>query len=228
MQLHKILLLEPFYTYPGGEIGYDDGTAENARAFNAAGNAWAVKMSLPEGKENGIVTDGVFRFWDTEWPVPGGTAFAVEVWDATGADGTPGKKLAGPIDATALRNGQWTVVDLTEHNIVVNGDFFMVYRQTFANPNTPGLATDENGTNAERSYQGVSGAWSPSPAAEGNYMIRARVSYEVLGPVITSPAADLVTNEAAITVEGTASPTTTIELKQNGEDAGSVVVGDRW
>src|SRR5690606_31668791 len=25
--------LEPFFTYPGGEIGYDDGTAENARAF---------------------------------------------------------------------------------------------------------------------------------------------------------------------------------------------------
>ena len=25
-------------------------------------------MSLPEGKEKGIVTDGVFRFWDTEWP----------------------------------------------------------------------------------------------------------------------------------------------------------------
>ncbi|MFJ7826052.1 S8 family serine peptidase [Psychrobacillus sp. NPDC096623] len=218
--------LEPYYTYPGGEIGYDDGTAENARAFNAAGNAWAVKMSLPEGKENGIVTDGVFRFWDTEWPNPGGTAFAVEVWDATGADGTPGKKLAGPIDATALRNGQWTVVDLTEHNITVNGDFFMVYRQTFANPNTPGLATDENGVNAERSYQGVSGAWSPSPAAEGNYMIRARVSYEVVGPIITSPEAGLVTNEPQFTVEGTASPTTTIKLKQNGEDAGSVVVDE--
>ncbi|SDN33346.1 bacillopeptidase F. Serine peptidase. MEROPS family S08A [Psychrobacillus sp. OK028] len=220
------IALEPFYTYPGGEIGYDDGTAENARAFNAAGNAWAVKMSLPEGKENGIVTDGVFRFWDTEWPNPGGTAFAVEVWDATGADGAPGKKLAGPIDATALRNGQWTVVDLTEHNISVNGDFFMVYRQTFANPNTPGLATDENGVNAKRSYQGVSGAWSPSPAAEGNYMIRARVSYEVVGPIITSPEAGLVTNEPQFTVEGTASPTTTIKLKQNGEDAGSVVVDE--
>ncbi|TQR16590.1 S8 family peptidase [Psychrobacillus vulpis] len=219
------IALEPFYTYPGGEIGYDDGTAENARAFNAAGNAWAVKMSLPEGKENGIVTDGVFRFWDTEWPVPGGTAFAVEVWDTTGANGAPGKKLAGPIDATALRNGEWTVVNLTEHNIVVNGDFYMVYRQTFANPNTPGLATDENGTNAGRSYQSVSGAWSPSPAEEGNYMIRARVSYEVHGPAITSPVADSVTNKASISVEGTASPTTTIELKQNGEVAGSVVVG---
>ena len=219
------LSLEPYYTYPGGEIGYDDGTAENARAFNAAGNGWAVKMSLPEGKENGIVTDGVFRFWDTEWPVPGGTAFAVEVWDANGVDGTPGKKLAGPIDATALRNGEWTVVDLSEHNITVNGDFYMVYSQTFANPNTPGLATDEDGTNAERSYQYVSGAWSPSPAEEGNYMIRARVSYEVNAPVITSPTTDTTTNEKNLTVEGNASPTTTIQLDNNGEEVESMVVG---
>ncbi|MGE6488781.1 S8 family serine peptidase [Paenisporosarcina sp. NPDC076898] len=224
--LELSLALEPFYTYPGGEIGYDDGTAENARAFNAAGNAWAVKMSLPEGKENGIVTDGVFRFWDTEWPVPGGTAFAVEVWDATGPEGAPGKKLTESINATALRNGEWTVVDLTEHNIVVNGDFYMVYRQTFANPNTPGLATDENGTNAERSYQSVSGTWSASPVAEGNYMIRARVSYEVSAPVITSPTSDLATNNSAITIEGSASPTTTIQLKNNDGDAGSVVVGN--
>ncbi|MGB3261211.1 S8 family serine peptidase [Paenisporosarcina sp.] len=220
------LALEPFYTYPGGEIGYDDGSAENARAFNAAGNAWAVKMSLPEGKENGIVTDGVFRFWDTEWPVPGGTAFAVEVWDASGPEGAPGKKLTESINATALRNGEWTVVDLTEHNIIVNGDFYMVYRQTFANPNTPGLATDENGTNAERSYQSVSGTWSASPETEGNYMIRARVSYEVSAPVITSPNSDLATNNSAITIEGSASPTTTIQLKNNGDVTGSVVVGN--
>ncbi|MBK3494777.1 S8 family serine peptidase [Viridibacillus sp. YIM B01967] len=217
--------LKPFHTYPGGEIGYDDGTAENAHAFNAAGNAWAVKMSLPEGKGSGVVTDGVFRFWDTEWPVPGGTAFAVEVWDATGAQGTPGKKLAGPIDATALRNGEWTVVDLSEHNIIVNGDFYMVYRQTLASPNTPGLATDESGKNAGRSYQGVSDAWSPSPAEEGNYMIRARVSYEVQGLVITSPAANFVTNEAMTKIEGTATPTATIKLKQNDKEVGTAVVG---
>ena len=58
----------------------------------------------------------------------------------------------------------------------------------------PGLATDENGPNAKRSYQHVGGAWSPAPAEEGNYMIRARVSYEVHAPVITSPGQDLVTN----------------------------------
>jgi bacillopeptidase F len=221
------ITMEPFYTVPGGEIGYDDGTAENARAFYDAGNGWAVKMSLPEGEEQAIVTDGVFQFHGTDWPNPGGTEFAVEVWDASGPDGMPGKKLAGPIDAEATRSlDEWTVVDLSEHAIQVNGDFYMVYIQTGANPNVPGLATDENGPNAERSYQYVGGAWSPSPAAEGNYMIRARVSYEVEVPVITSPTDGFMTNESEVTVEGTASPTTTVQLLNNGEEVGSLEVGD--
>ncbi len=70
----KNIALEPFYTYSGGEIGYDDSSAENARAFYDAGNGWAVRMSLPNGNESGIVTDGVFRFWDTSWPYPAGRA----------------------------------------------------------------------------------------------------------------------------------------------------------
>ncbi|WP_093134736.1 S8 family serine peptidase [Salinibacillus kushneri] len=218
--------LEPLYTYPGGEIGYDDGTAENARAFYDAGNAWAVKMSLPEGNDQAVVTDGVFRFWDEEWPQPGGTEFAVEIWDASGEEGLPGEKIAGPIDAEALRNGEWTVVDLREHNIFVDGDFYMVYVQTHPNPDTPGLATDESSENQERSYQRVGGEWSQTPASEGNYMIRARVSYEVEDPQITSPEAELITSEEEITVTGTASPTTTVELMNNGELAGTAEVGE--
>ncbi len=217
--------LDPYYTYPGGEIGYDDGTPENARAFYDAGNGWAVKMSLPEGRDSAIVTDGVFRFWDTEWPVPGGTEFAVEVWDA-GSNGLPGKKLAGPIAGTAKRDGTWTSVNLRDHNIIVDGDFYMVYIQTKANPNAPGLATDESSTNAKRSYQYVGGAWSASPAEEGNYMIRARVDYEIAKPVITTPESGLVTNQETVTIEGTASPTTTIQLKNNGEEVGSAEIGD--
>ncbi|ASK64399.1 peptidase S8 [Virgibacillus phasianinus] len=219
--------LEPLYTYPGGEIGYDDGTAENARAFYDAGNGWAVKMSLPEGKESALVTDGVFKFWNEEFPNPGGTEFAVEVWDASGTDGLPGKKIAGPINAEAIRDETaWTVIDLSEHNIMVDGDFYMVYIQTDPNPVTPALATDESSPNAERSYQLVGGAWSQSPANEGNYMIRARVSYEVDAPVITSPGEDTITNEPNITVEGTASPTTTVQLVNNEEEIGTAEVGD--
>lgn len=218
--------LEPFYTVPGGEIYYDDGTAENARAYYDAGNKWAVKMSLPEGKDTAIVTDGVFQFHDTDWPIPGDTPFAVEVWSA-GNDGMPDEKLAGPIEAEAIRDlDEWTVVDLRNESIQVDGDFYMVYVQTQANPNVPGLATDESSPNAERSYQEVGGAWSQSPASEGNYMIRARVDYAVEKPVITSPEDGLVTNEAHVTVEGTASPETSIKVLNNGEEVGSVDIVD--
>lgn len=219
--------LEPLYTYPGGEIGYDDGTAENARAFYDAGNGWAVKMSLPEGKDTGVVTDGVFKFWGDEFPDPGGTEFAVEVWDASGKDGTPGEKIAGPIDAEAVRDEtDWTVVDLSKESIQVDSDFYMVYVQTNENTAAPALATDEDGPYAERSYEFVSGDWAASPADEGNYMIRARVDYEIDTPAITSPDDGTLTNEDEVTVEGTASPTTTVQLENNGEEAGSQEVDD--
>src|SRR5699024_2399805 len=70
------------------------------------------------------------------------------------------------------------------------------------------------------------GSWEQSPANEGNYMIRARVAYEVEAPVISSPTEDFITNESDVTIEGTASPTTTIELQSNGEAVDSVEVGD--
>ena len=208
--------LRPFIGY-AGEIGYDDGTAENARAFYDAGNGWAVKMSLKEGESQALVTGALLRFWDTSWPSPGGTAFDVSVYDASGANGAPGKKLAGPFSHTALRDGNWTHVNLAEHGIMVEGDFYILYTQTAPNPNAPGLGTDEDGTNAGRSWQYVSGAWSPAPEAEGNYMIRATVNYELEVPVITSPADGSYTNKGTATVEGTSSPNTAITLFNNGE-----------
>jgi bacillopeptidase F len=213
--------IKPFIGYPG-EIGYDDGTAENARAFYDAGNGWAVKMSLAKGNERALVTGGLFRFWDTEWPVPGGTAFKVAVYDATGVDGAPGKKLAGPIDATALRNGEWTHVNLSEHGIVVEGDFYLVYIQAGINTESPGLATDEDGENALRSWQLVGGGWSPSPEDEGNYMIRAVVDYEVTAPSITTPVDGSYTNVGTVTVEGSAAPTTTVHIYNDGVEIATV------
>lgn len=217
--------LEPFIGYPG-EIGYDDGTAENARAFYDAGNGWAVKMSLNEGEEKALVRGGLFRFWDTEWPVPGGTEFAVEVWDATGPDGAPGNKLAGPIVGEAQRNGEWTTVDLSQEGIITEGDFYLVYIQTKANPNAPGLATDENGPLSERSWQYVGGSWTATPSEEGNYMIRALVDYEVTPPVITSPEDGTYTNQEKAVIEGTSSPGTTVHLFNGEEEAVSVEASD--
>lgn len=219
--------LEPFYTYPGGEIGYDDGTAENALSFYDAGNGWAVKMSLPDDKESAVVTEGVFQFWDDEFPDPGSTDFAVEVWDSSGEDGMPGEKLAGPIDAEAVRDlDEWTIVDLSEENIIVEDDFYMVYIQSVDNPLGPGLATDEDSPNSDRNYRLVDGTWENAPLDEGNYMIRSRVNYELETPVINSPNDGDITSDKDVTVEGTASPTTEVKLLNSGEDVGVVDVDD--
>ncbi|WP_053217671.1 S8 family serine peptidase [Virgibacillus senegalensis] len=217
--------MDPFIGYPG-EIGYDDGTAENARAFYDAGNGWAVKMSLADGQESAMVTGGLFRFWTEDWPVPGGEEFQVAVYDASGPDGSPGQKLGGPYDATALRNGEWTHVDLADKGISVSGDFYMVYIQTQPNPNTPGLGTDEDGENAGRSWQLVDGGWSPTPESEGNYMIRALVNYAAEAPVIESPSNNSYTNEEVVTVTGSAAPATTLTVYNNEEEAAVTEVGE--
>ncbi|OMP68831.1 serine protease, partial [Agrobacterium tumefaciens] len=206
--------LKPFIGFPG-EIAYDDGSPENARAFVAAGNAWAVRMT-PE-HEVAQLTGASLRFWNTEWPQPGGTAFQYAVYDASGGNGAPGRLLAGPFDGTALRNNQWTAVEFPEP-VVVEGDFYIVYVQTEAGNNAPGLATDETGVNAARSWQRVSGVWSQAPAEEGNYMIRAVVRYPVNAPVITSPVDKTYTNEKIVTITGT-SPASGAEIRiYNGEE----------
>lgn len=53
----KETALKPFVGYPG-EIAYDDGTAENANSYFAAGNGWAVKMTLADGKDKGSLQEG--------------------------------------------------------------------------------------------------------------------------------------------------------------------------
>lgn len=209
------LALKPFVGVPG-EIGYDDGTAENARAFYDAGNGWAVRMTPPGGVA--VVTGGLFRFWDTEWPVPGGTDFQYAIYDASGIDGSPGRLIAGPFQGTAHRDGTWTEVRFPTP-VAVQGDFYMTYNQTAPYPNSPGLATDEDGENAGRSWQLVGGGWSPSPADEGNYMIRAKILNEVNAPVITSPENGSYTNQSEITVTGVTAKAEGVHIKvYNGEE----------
>lgn len=53
-------------------------------------------MTLKDGKEHGMLTGGLFKFWGADWPDPGGTEFQAEVYDASGPDGAPGSKIAGP------------------------------------------------------------------------------------------------------------------------------------
>lgn len=78
-------------------------------------------MSLPEGKDRAMITGGKFLFSSG-----GGDEFQVEVFDATGPDGAPGERIAGPIDASAIKNGDWTTVDLRDEGLMVEDDFYIV------------------------------------------------------------------------------------------------------
>lgn len=216
--------LEPFVGIPG-ELAYDDGTAENAWAYYDPGNGWAVRFSPGEGQTVRI-RGARLRFWDTSWPIPGGTEFAVEVWDASGPDGAPGRRLAGPVPGNARRDGSWTEVDLSHLGLVVQGDFYIAYIQTGVYPNVPGLATDDNGPFAGRSWELVGGTWAPSPPEEGNRMIRALVDVAVGSPTITSPADGAVVNTPEVQVTGSTAPGALVTLYRNGEAAGSATAAD--
>lgn len=208
------LELKPFYGYPGEEIAYDDGTGEGGSWFHEAGNGWGVKMSLAEGQDQAMVTGGKFLFSKT-----GGDKFQVVIFDASGVNGAPGERIAGPVDATAIKNGEWTTVDLRDEGIVVKDDFYMVYMQSQDSREAPKLQQDKNGPFTERSWENYQGHWYQleSNFLTGNKMIRALVDYEMDTPVITSPEEDYITSEAEITVEGKATPTTKIQLMINGE-----------
>lgn len=220
----KDIQMRPFIGY-SGLISYDNGTAEDATGFYAAGNGWGVHMTLPDGKNSAMLTAGIFKFWDTVWPNPGATPFKVAVYSAA-ADGTPGTMIAGPYDGTAVRDKtQWTTVDLSSYGITVPHDFYLVYIQEGAYPNCPGIGCDEDGPNAYRTYQLVNGAFSQY-TGYGNIMIRAAVSYEAQAPVINTPQNNLYTNNGTLTVSGTACPNLNVQILNNNAVAATVMPDD--
>lgn len=217
----QTIQLDPFYSYPGGELVYDDGTSEGGAWFLEAGNGWGVRMSLDEGKDQAMVTGAKFMFSNR-----GGTDFQFAVMDASGADGGPGKIIAGPFDGKADLTGKWQTFDISEYGILVEDDFYIVYLQTQDRANTPRLEQDKKGEWTSRSWEMYKGYWYQLEPnwLTGNKMIRAVVDYEIEKPVITSPVQNQVVTGSPITIEGKGSPTTDIEIHLNGEVAGKTTV----
>src|SRR5699024_4696271 len=226
------LKLEPFYNSDSSEIKYDNGDYGKNLAFGKQGNGFAVRMSLAEGETSAMLTGAKLQFWADHVPVPGGDDILISVYDAKGEDGAPGNKLAGPIEAKAKRDlYSWTEVDLSHLGIFVEDDFYIAYLQADNYPYVPGFVTDGDSFNfAERSWDYIGGQWFQAEEDTGNYMIRAEVDYgeepTVTAPVITSPDSGVMTNNEKIDVEGTATPETTLQLNNNGEEVVSVEVGE--
>ncbi|MEW8971875.1 MAG: S8 family serine peptidase, partial [Mesobacillus sp.] len=207
-------------------LTYDDGTAESLNYFHTEGNGWAVKMSLAEGENRGVLTGGLFKFDGGNRPDPGGTEFLVEVFDASGPNGSPGKKIAGPLNAKAVRSyTDWTYVDLSGEEIVVGRDFYLAYIQKNPFPYVPAINRDTNGTWSGRSYSYIDGNWKQTVKSDGNYMIRATVAYDHAVPEISTPESKTFTAVDVITLEGKAQPNTEVHLYNNGVESAIVTSG---
>ncbi|MGY3716220.1 S8 family serine peptidase [Sutcliffiella cohnii] len=204
-------------------IAYDDGTAEALNYMHTPGNGWAVKMSLADGKNRAVLTGGHYKFDGGNRPDPGGTAFLVEVYDATGPNGLPGKKIAGPIEAEAIRSHtEWTFIDLSGEEIVVPSDFYLAYIQKDEFPYIPAINRDTSSGSSGRSYSYIDGVWKQAHVSDGNYMIRAVVAYDEAVPAITSPSNNTFTTDDVVTVNGKAQPNTNITLYNNGSEVAEV------
>ncbi|TDL76201.1 peptidase S8, partial [Peribacillus frigoritolerans] len=185
--IHSIdIHLKP-YIGTEGEISYDDGSAENVLLISGADEA-AVKMSLKDGQEQALLTAGLF-YIDPRWWNPGGENFQVDVYDATGPEGGPGKKLTESIPAKSDVVPGWVRVDLSPYSIYVPKEYFLVYSTQGPDPYVPTLGFDLSSQFSDRFWKLYKGEWLKveggsviGPFAAGldaaNPMIRSVVSYE--------------------------------------------------
>ncbi|MCM3704646.1 MULTISPECIES: S8 family serine peptidase [Cytobacillus] len=218
----KNIELKRYIGFPG-EVGYDDGTGENSWFWRGANNGFGIRMSLEKGITKSWVTGGLFKI-NTNFPSEGSTRFQVAVYDSSGPNGAPGIRIAGPFNADARTDGEWTHVDLTDKNIFVTGDFFLVYIQPDASSagTSPSLYSDHDGPFHDRNWDLFNGKWTNNLEPEyGNMMIRAIVNNAIPAPVIETPLDNTFTNKATVQVKGTVFSSHTVKIQNNGKEAAS-------
>jgi Zn-dependent metalloprotease/fibronectin type 3 domain-containing protein len=187
-------------TLPEYEISYDDDSAENALALNAAGNGIAVRMT-PLGYP---ATLGKVRVYIYDYSAPT-TPYLVRVYDDDGPGGVGGTMLA-EVQTNAEIGNTWVEVDLTALNLSFNdGDLYVaVIWITGASPGpTCYVGLDTNGSFEDRSWLVLTTGWDQSELhtyfPNSEFMVRctlfgpSKTVIEAQAPVATSnmPTFDL-------------------------------------
>ncbi|MGD6832412.1 cell wall-binding repeat-containing protein [Sutcliffiella halmapala] len=197
--------------FPGVAISYDDGTAENAKAYYSAGYGFATKMT-PE-KLAGLAGISVY-LWEANWPMPGGNEFSVAIHESN-EEGNPGKRVIDPTTVVGER-GQWNFVDLSEFDYKTDKDYFVVVLQTGDFPNVPGVGIDESSPFADRSYQmDNAGVFSKLGSSEGNFMIRSHLYYVLNEPTINGGSENVFVNEDTYAISGSVEEDGVVNIYNN-------------
>ena len=166
---------------------YDDGVQDNWTVWATANNKNAVKFQ-PVGYP--ATVSGVQINVGSINNYPAGSnpqiPFKVGVYDASGANGTPGA-LLGALETVTPAAGAFGYINYTfAAPVVINsGSFYIAMIQGGNAPNAMGLAIDTT-TQQLRSYsQFGTGPWLP---ASGNFMIRAIIT-GTGGPLLAATVA---------------------------------------
>lgn len=210
--------LAPFIGYDD-EIVYDDGEAENARAFYDGGNGWGARFTPDDMAQ---VAGASVYLWGTDWPSPGDNKLSVAVFDSL-PNGEPGEMVIEPFVVSGNR-GDWTYIDLSSFGFSTDRDFYIVYVQVGNYPDCAGIGFDESPPFSGRTYEWYMGEFSPVTADYGNVMIRANVKYLLAPPTLTSPPEGTHINTDSVTVSGFVSMGSLIRLYVNGVEASQVQV----
>jgi len=153
---------EPLLPFGGvqEEIAYDDGSAENALAFYDAGGEFAVRFT-PSSYPVSLQTARICLWVDgwTDGPDDDHEEFAVEGYDDDGAGGAPGTQLGTTVYTTATDWGWWDVDILGLGVTIIEGDFYIAYKQLSDLPDCEALCADTDATDG-RSWYWDSG-WGP-------------------------------------------------------------------
>nr|WP_239582674.1 cell wall-binding repeat-containing protein [Bacillus tianshenii] len=209
--------------FPGVAISYDDGSAENAKAYYSAGYGFATRMTPEKLAELAGIS---VYLWEANWPMPGGNEFSVAVHESN-EDGNPGKRVIAP-KTVAGERGQWNFVDLSEFEYQTDKDYFVVVLQTGDFPNVPGVGVDESSPSADRSYQmDNTGVFSKLGLSDGNFMIRSHLYYVLNAPTINGDSENVFVNEDTYAISGSVEEDGVVNIYNNDALVGTTEAVDQ-
>ena len=151
-------------TPPGGalELQYDDGTATTGYNWPNAGQGSAVRFTTPSGSAKLLQA----KFFYSS--LNGGNQHLLRILGDNG--GAPGATIFGPQAVTAPNAG-WVTYDLSNANITVNGDFYVMIE--YDGTNTPAFGSESTPPLNQRSWDFDGNSWTLFDSED--YLIRAVV-----------------------------------------------------
>lgn len=191
-----------------GELGYDDGTAEDAVVYETSASDNGYGLAFKPDRY-GLIKNIKAYFWDLTYPANNATAMDLAIYEADSNMVPTENLLLSPV-RVQVKRGAWTTIDVSQYGIATDQPFVVVFLQSYDADLAPALAIDENsltGNNNSYFYSAQYG-FSPIEYDEpisyiGTWMVRANMEYSMESPAITAITPVITVSGVAYTASET-------------------------